>query len=130
MTHDYIGRVVFDLNQVLKRVPPDSRPLAPPQCKFPPNFFHPNVSIHQEQSCLSILNEDSHFSPSPAITVKQILVGIQDLLDTPKPADPAQTDGYHLFIQDVVEYKKRVKLHKGTNSVDDKPLNLVWSMFT
>jgi ubiquitin-conjugating enzyme E2 I len=35
----------------------------------------------------------------PAITVKQILVGIQDLLDQPNPADPAQTDGYHLFIQ-------------------------------
>lgn len=35
----------------------------------------------------------------PAITVKQILVGIQDLLDQPNPADPAQTDGYQLFIQ-------------------------------
>ncbi|RVW57210.1 SUMO-conjugating enzyme SCE1 [Vitis vinifera] len=35
----------------------------------------------------------------PAITVKQILVGIQDLLDQPNPADPAQTEGYHLFIQ-------------------------------
>ncbi|WZZ27439.1 hypothetical protein YC2023_010840 [Brassica napus] len=36
----------------------------------------------------------------PAITVKQILVGIQVLLDTPNPADPAQTDdGYHFFIQ-------------------------------
>lgn len=35
----------------------------------------------------------------PAITVKQILVGIQDLLDTPNPADPAQTDGYHLYMQ-------------------------------
>ncbi|KAG6497898.1 hypothetical protein ZIOFF_045804 [Zingiber officinale] len=45
----------------------------------------------------------------PAITVKQILVGIQDLLDQPNPADPAQTDGYHLFIQDPVEYKKRVR---------------------
>jgi len=31
--------------------------------------------------------------------VKQILVGIQDLLDQPNPADPAQTEGYHLFIQ-------------------------------
>ncbi|KAF2283753.1 hypothetical protein GH714_014858 [Hevea brasiliensis] len=45
----------------------------------------------------------------PAITVKQILVGIQDLLDQPNPADPAQTEGYHLFIQDAVEYKKRVR---------------------
>lgn len=31
--------------------------------------------------------------------MKQILVGIQDLLDQPNPADPAQTDGYQLFIQ-------------------------------
>ncbi|CAN6923950.1 unnamed protein product [Brassica oleracea] len=47
----------------------------------------------------------------PAITVKQILVGIQVLLDTPNPADPAQTDdGYYFFIQDAVEYKRRVKL--------------------
>ncbi|RZC66923.1 hypothetical protein C5167_010619 [Papaver somniferum] len=45
----------------------------------------------------------------PAITVKQILVGIQDLLDQPNPADPAQTDGYHLFIQEPAEYKRRVK---------------------
>ncbi|KAG2247523.1 hypothetical protein Bca52824_087151 [Brassica carinata] len=33
------------------------------------------------------------------------------LLDTPNPADPAQTDdGYYFFIQDAVEYKRRVKL--------------------
>jgi len=35
----------------------------------------------------------------PAITVKQILVGIQELLDAPNPADPAQTEAYQLFIQ-------------------------------
>lgn len=29
----------------------------------------------------------------------QILVGNQDLLDQPIPADPDQTEGYHLFIQ-------------------------------
>ncbi|KAK9079833.1 hypothetical protein SSX86_001506 [Deinandra increscens subsp. villosa] len=33
------------------------------------------------------------------ITVKQILIGIQDLLDSPNPADPTQTEGFHLFIQ-------------------------------
>ncbi|WZZ05282.1 hypothetical protein YC2023_091203 [Brassica napus] len=71
-------------------------PSKPPKCKFPPGFFHPNV-YPSGTVCLSILNEDSGWRP--AITVKQILVGIQDLLDTPNPADPAQTDGYHLFIQ-------------------------------
>ncbi|KAG1332022.1 putative SUMO-conjugating enzyme SCE1 [Cocos nucifera] len=81
-------------------------PSKPPKCKFPPGFFHPNV-YPSGTVCLSILNEDSGWRP--AITVKQILVGIQDLLDQPNPADPAQTDGYHLFIQDPVEYKRRVR---------------------
>ncbi|KAE8782496.1 SUMO-conjugating enzyme SCE1 [Hordeum vulgare] len=82
-------------------------PSKPPKCKFPTNFFHPNV-YPSGTVCLSILNEDSGWRP--AITVKQILVGIQDLLDLPNPADPAQTDGYHLYIQDLVEYKRRVRV--------------------
>ncbi|PON94236.1 Ubiquitin-fold modifier-conjugating enzyme [Trema orientale] len=81
-------------------------PSKPPKCKFPQGFFHPNV-YPSGTVCLSILNEDSGWRP--AITVKQILVGIQDLLDQPNPADPAQTDGYQLFIQEPVEYKKRVR---------------------
>ncbi|KAL6220395.1 PREDICTED: SUMO-conjugating enzyme SCE1 [Fragaria vesca subsp. vesca] len=81
-------------------------PSKPPKCKFPANFFHPNV-YPSGTVCLSILNEDSGWRP--AITVKQILVGIQDLLDQPNPSDPAQTEGYHLFIQDSTEYKRRVR---------------------
>ncbi|KAJ6709751.1 UBIQUITIN-CONJUGATING ENZYME E2 [Salix koriyanagi] len=57
--------------------------------------------------CLSILNED--YGWRPAITVKQILIGIQDLLDQPNPSDPAQTDGYQLFVQDPTEYRRRVR---------------------
>ncbi|RVW40564.1 SUMO-conjugating enzyme SCE1 [Vitis vinifera] len=81
-------------------------PSKPPKCKFPQGFFHPNV-YPSGTVCLSILNEDSGWRP--AITVKQILVGIQDLLDQPNPADPAQTDGYQLFIQEPAEYKRRVR---------------------
>ncbi|KAL8513811.1 hypothetical protein ACS0TY_013065 [Phlomoides rotata] len=81
-------------------------PSKPPKCKFPQNFFHPNI-YPSGTVCLSILNEDSGWRP--AITVKQVLVGIQDLLDQPNPNDPAQTDGYTLFIQDPAEYKKRVR---------------------
>ncbi|XP_073041111.1 SUMO-conjugating enzyme SCE1-like [Primulina eburnea] len=81
-------------------------PSKPPKCKFPQGFFHPNI-YPSGTVCLSILNEDSGWRP--AITVKQILVGIQDLLDQPNPSDPAQTEGYHLFIQDTTEYKKRVR---------------------
>jgi ubiquitin-conjugating enzyme E2 I len=81
-------------------------PSKPPKCKFPQGFFHPNV-YPSGTVCLSILNEDSGWRP--AITVKQILVGIQELLDQPNPADPAQTEAYQLFIQDPVEYKRRVR---------------------
>lgn len=81
-------------------------PSKPPKCKFPAGFFHPNV-YPSGTVCLSILNEDSGWRP--AITVKQILVGIQELLDQPNPADPAQIEAYQLFIQDPEEYKRRVK---------------------
>jgi ubiquitin-conjugating enzyme E2 I len=41
--------------------------------------------------------------------VKQILLGIQDLLDSPNGSDPAQRDAAVLFKQDVSAYKQRVK---------------------
>lgn len=40
----------------------------------------------------------------PAITVKQILLGIQDLLDEPNPKDPAQIDGYQLLVKVLYQY--------------------------
>ena len=45
----------------------------------------------------------------PSITVKQILLGIQDLLDTPNPASPAQSEAYMLLTNDRAEYDKKVK---------------------
>ncbi|XP_042017770.1 SUMO-conjugating enzyme SCE1-like [Salvia splendens] len=77
-----------------------------PKCKFPPNFFHPNI-YPSGTVCLSILSEDSGWRP--AISVKQVLIGIQDLLDQPNPSDPAQTDGYQLYMQQPEEYKRRVR---------------------
>mmetsp|Transcript_10716 Transcript_10716/g.17557 ORF Transcript_10716/g.17557 Transcript_10716/m.17557 type:complete len:140 (+) Transcript_10716:50-469(+) len=69
-------------------------PSRPPKCKFVPPLFHPNV-YPSGTVCLSILNEDEDWKP--AITVKQILLGIQDLLDNPNPSSPAQADAYMLF---------------------------------
>ncbi|XVE94946.1 hypothetical protein REPUB_Repub02eG0053700 [Reevesia pubescens] len=57
--------------------------------------------------CLSILNED--YGWRPAITVKQILVGIQYLLGQPNASDPAQTEGYKLYVSNSNEYQKRVQ---------------------
>lgn len=41
--------------------------------------------------------------------MKQILLGIQDLLDTPNPASPAQSEAYMLLTNDRAEYDKKVK---------------------
>ncbi|PQE27563.1 asparagine synthetase protein [Rutstroemia sp. NJR-2017a BBW] len=76
---------------------PDEYPTKPPKCKFVPPLFHPNV-YPSGTVCLSILNEEEGWKP--AITIKQILLGIQELLDTPNPESPAQADAYNLFKKD------------------------------
>jgi hypothetical protein len=57
--------------------------------------------------CLSILNEDEAWKP--AITIKQILLGIQDLLDDPNPDSPAQAEAFNLFKKDRQGYEKRIR---------------------
>jgi ubiquitin-conjugating enzyme E2 I len=84
----------------------DEYPSKPPKCKFTPPLFHPNV-YPSGTICLSILNEEEGWRP--AITVKQMLLGIQDLLDSPNTASPAQSEAYQLCISNKAEYKRRVK---------------------
>ncbi|KAJ1272373.1 hypothetical protein BS78_06G196900 [Paspalum vaginatum] len=75
-----------------------------PICRFPTGFFHVNVYDCGEV-CLSILGD----AWKPSITMRQILIGIQDLLDNPNPASPAQDLSYELFAKNMTEYKKRVR---------------------
>ena len=56
---------------------------------------------------MSILNEDEGWKP--AITIKQILLGIQDLLNDPNPESPAQAEAYNLFKKDRAQYEKKVR---------------------
>ncbi|VZI22034.1 unnamed protein product [Fusarium fujikuroi] len=84
---------------------PDEYPTKPPKCKFVPPLFHPNV-YPSGTVCLSILNEEEAWKP--AITVKQILLGIQDLLNDPNPESPAQAEAYNLFKRDRAEYEKKI----------------------
>lgn len=74
--------------------------------KFTPPLFHPNV-YPSGTVCLSILNEEEAWKP--AITIKQILLGVQDLLNDPNPESPAQAEAYNLFKKDRNEYEKRIK---------------------
>ncbi|KAI5073587.1 hypothetical protein GOP47_0011600 [Adiantum capillus-veneris] len=83
----------------------ESYPTKPPVCAFPAGFFHPNV-YQSGKVCLSIINEGDGWKPS--ISVKQILMGIQDLLDTPNPASPARHEAYLLFIKNKTAYKRKI----------------------
>ena len=57
--------------------------------------------------CLSILNDEKGWRPG--ITIKQILVGIQDLLDDPNADDAAQEPAWRLWKKGPAEYATRVK---------------------
>jgi ubiquitin-conjugating enzyme E2 I len=82
--------------------------------KFTPPLFHPNV-YPSGTICLSILNEEEGWRP--AIMVKEILMGIQDLLDAPNPDSPAQSAAIELWRRDKPGYKKRVKEEARKNAV-------------
>lgn len=74
--------------------------------KFIPPLFHPNV-YPSGTVCLSILNEEEGWKP--AITIKQILQGIQTLLVEVNPESPAQEAAYNLFKKDRAAYEKKIK---------------------
>lgn len=84
---------------------PDDYPSKPPKVKFPAGFYHPNI-YPSGTVCLSILNEDQDWRP--AITLKQIALGVQDLLDSPNPNSPAQEPAWRAFSKNVKEYERKV----------------------
>jgi len=72
-----------------------------------------SVTMNVRKSSVSILNEEEGWRP--AITLKQMLLGIQDLLDDPNPNSPAQSEAYSLFTSNKAEYRKRVKAEARKN---------------
>jgi len=112
-THYYIPRRYRDLKS--PKAPSYLRltdfrsteyPTKAPKCKFTPALFHPNV-YPSGTVCLSILNEDEGWKP--AITLKDILQGIQMMLDEPDPESPAQADAYSLFKKDIGAYREKIR---------------------
>ncbi|KAJ3276284.1 E2 SUMO-conjugating protein ubc9 [Terramyces sp. JEL0728] len=83
---------------------PEEYPTKPPICKFNPPLFHPNVYT---DVCLSIINENISWKPS--IAIKEILLGIQDLLEDPNPDSPANGTANKLFTKDRLAYEKNVR---------------------
>lgn len=84
----------------------DDYPTTPPTCIFKPFIFHPNV-YSSGIVCLSLLNEHSDWRS--AITIKEILIGIQDLLNAPNINSPAQSEASSIYSQNHLEYEKRVR---------------------
>ena len=84
----------------------DEYPAKPPKCKFAPVIFHPNI-YPSGTVCLSILNEDEDWKPS--LTIKHILLGIQELLNNPNASSPAQAEPYQLYTRQREDYEKRIR---------------------
>lgn len=85
---------------------PEEYPSKPPKVKFPPDFYHPNI-YPSGTVCLLILNEEQDWRP--AITLKQIVLGIQELLDLPNPDLPAQEPAWRAFMKEKAVYEKKVR---------------------
>lgn len=85
---------------------PAEYPTKPPKCKFDSGFWHPNI-YPSGTVCLSILNEEEDWRP--ALTMKQILLGIQELLDTPNLDSPAQADAFHTYKKNRTLYESKVR---------------------
>ncbi|THH20977.1 hypothetical protein EUX98_g8477 [Antrodiella citrinella] len=94
------------------KLPLSHYPSKPPKCKFSPPLFHPNV-YPSGTVCLSILDEEKSWKP--AITIKQVLLGIQELLNDPNVNDPAQSDAYTMFKNDKAAYERRVRAQAREN---------------
>ena len=82
-------------------------PSKPPKYSFKPPLLHRNV-YPSGRICLSILNEEEGWSP--AIMIKEVLLGIRDLLDYPNLNSPAQSEAFQLYQSNkAAYYKARVK---------------------
>ncbi|EFJ42892.1 hypothetical protein VOLCADRAFT_85621 [Volvox carteri f. nagariensis] len=100
----------------------DAYPTQPPECLFPPNFFHPNV-YPDGKVCLSLLNDDSDLGGqwAPSISISQILQGIQELLTSPYIKSPAQIPAYVALKSDKAKYERMVREQaKKYPSVEDE----------
>ena len=97
-------------------------PANPPKCNpklcsslgvFTPPLPHPNV-FPSGAVCLSIIGHDW----KPSITVKQILLGIQDLLDTPNLKSPANHQYYDLMRHSRADWEAVVRKFAAKHAVE------------
>lgn len=83
---------------------PDDYPLNAPICRFVPVILHPNV-YPSGKVCLSILMHDW----KPVLTVKQVLIGIQEMLANPNLKSPAQSEAFHAITHNEADFWGRIR---------------------
>lgn len=95
---------------------PADYPFSPPNFKFIPPIFHPNV-YRDGRLCISILHKSGDVTSgepdgetwSPVQTVESVLVSIVSLLSDPNINSPANVDASVAYTKNPEEFKKRVR---------------------
>ncbi|ODQ64427.1 ubiquitin-conjugating enzyme and catalytic subunit of SCF ubiquitin-protein ligase complex [Nadsonia fulvescens var. elongata DSM 6958] len=90
-------------------------PFKPPQFRFVPSIFHPNV-YKDGRLCISILHTSGDATTgepdgetwSPAQSVESVLISIVSLLEDPNTDSPANVDASILWRKDRAVYNERV----------------------
>ena len=85
---------------------PEDYPVLPPKCVFEKKLFHPNV-YPSGAVCLSIINDEEDWRAG--LKVKDILLGIQDLLANPNNKSPAQKEAFESYNKKSDEYRRKVR---------------------
>jgi ubiquitin-conjugating enzyme E2 I len=85
---------------------PPTYPAQPPVARFRPPVPHLNI-FPSGTVCLSILDEGDGWRPS--MDLRQILVGVQDLLANPNPDSPAHEGHFRNFVSDRKLYDETVR---------------------
>nr|CAG8440174.1 5779_t:CDS:2 [Entrophospora candida] len=93
---------------------PEDYPSKPPICRFEPALFHPNV-YPSGVVCLSIINPNEGWKPG--INIKQILLGIQNLLDEPNPKSPAHNEAYEKSSRFDIEFSIKYLIKSNKKSI-------------
>jgi len=78
-------------------------PTKPPKVKFVTEIFHPNVYA-DGSICIDILQDKW----TAVYQVSGLLTSIQSLLDEPNPKSPANKVAADLYVENRIEYEKRV----------------------
>jgi len=89
---------------------PKEYPAKPPHVRFISQIRHPNI-FDSGDICLDILKDKW----SPSLSVAQVLLGIQSLLDNPNVYDPTDYQLAQMYQKNREEYNKIVKVYVQKN---------------